>query len=218
MLFRSKEEMISAITTNVTDFAREPHHFTHFKNQVLPDLMDKARNGGSVRLWSAGCSNGSEPFTLACAVLDAFPDVGNYDFRILATDIDKYSINTAKSGEYKREMVEKLPKETVGRWFSRSGDLFKIDDRVRDLVHFKILNLVDQWPLQKKYDVIFCRNVLIYFTQEDQGKIIERFSQYMNPYSYLYIGHSERIIGKTATMFKSTGVTAYRYEPVGNKH
>ena len=203
------EEMISAITTNVTSFNRESHHFVHFKENVLPKLIAKAKSGAAVRLWSAGCSDGREPYTLACSILEYFPDVDNYDFKILATDIDKYSIDMGRKGEYSKEFFNKMPNNEVEKWFKKSGKKLEADKNLKNIVHFNVLNLMALWPMKKNFDVIFCRNVLIYFTPADQAKILHNFTKRMNPKSYLYIGHSERVEGPAAKLLKSDGVTTY---------
>jgi len=209
------DELISAISTNVTAFNREPHHFIHFREEVLPGLVQKLNSGESVRIWSAGCSNGSEPYTLACDILDAFPTAGNHDLQILATDIDKHSLATARSGIYTAEMVAKMPSEKSTKWFSKVENGYEIDSSVRSLISFKTLNLMAPWPIKRKYDAIFCRNVMIYFSAEDQSKIMLNFVKHLHHNSHLYIGHSERVIGPAADMLTAVGTTTYKYDKLG---
>ncbi|WP_035267006.1 protein-glutamate O-methyltransferase CheR [Ahrensia sp. 13_GOM-1096m] len=203
------EELICAISTNVTGFNREPHHFTHFRENLVEKLAKKLTNGESVRIWSAGCSNGSEAHTIACAMLDAFPKVANYDFRILATDIDKYSLNVGRSGLYSADMVSKMPSNTLSKWFKVVDGSYQLAQAPRDLVSFKHLNLMNSWPLKRKYDAIFCRNVLIYFSHEDQEKLFNKFADHLLPEGQFFIGHSERVIGSATDKFKSIGSTTY---------
>lgn len=209
------EELICAISTNVTSFNREPHHFVHFRETVLPIIIKKLKARQSVRIWSAGCSNGSEAFTVACAVLDAYPEALNCDFKILASDIDKYSLETGRNGIYSADMVAKMPDTAKDKWFTKTGRDFAIDPKLRSMVSFKTLNLMAPWPLRKKYDAIFCRNVLIYFTQEDQARLFSKFTQHLLEDAFMYIGHSERVIGEATKELISVGATTYKYNSKG---
>lgn len=209
------EELICAISTNVTSFNREPHHFVHFRETVLPHLIKKLKARQSVRIWSAGCSNGSEAFTVACAVLEAYPEALNCDFKILASDIDKYSLETGRNGIYSADMVAKMPDTAKDKWFIKNGRDFEIDPKLRSMVSFKTLNLMAPWPIRKKYDAIFCRNVLIYFTQEDQARLFSRFTQHLLEDAFMYIGHSERVIGEATKSLISVGATTYKYSSKG---
>lgn len=212
------EEMICSITTNVTYFNREQHHFEHLRTQVMPDLITRLRQGESIRIWSAGCSNGSEPYTIACNILEAFPEAADYDLRILATDIDRYSLETARAGAYGGDMVESMSADMLSRWFTEGPDGFTVKDKVKRLVKFNNLNLMAPWPMKMKYDIIFCRNVLIYFANSDQVTVFERFSQVLKPQSHLYIGHSERVVGPSAQLFRSVGVTTYLFQSPRHGH
>ncbi len=211
-----REEMVSAITTNVTNFNREPHHFEHFRQTALPDLVSKLRQGKSVRIWSAGCSDGREPFTLAFAILDAFPDAAKSDFRILATDIDKKSLATASSGIYSSDKIRHLPDAVAKKWFDNSGDELRVKDTARQLIRFNRLNLMGDWPMRRKFDAMFCRNVLIYFENDVQSKLFSRFADGLNDQAYMYIGHSERVIGPAEQLFKPVGITTYQFHANGH--
>lgn len=202
-------EMISALTTNVTSFYRESHHFEHFAQTCLPRLVTKLNAGEAVRIWSAGCSNGAEAFTLAGVILERLPDAAKRNLRILATDIDPKSIERGKRGIYSEDFIQKLPGNYLSKWFSPSGNQYQVNDELRNLVSFNVLNLMEKWPLKKKYDVIFCRNVMIYFSRPTQEKLLQRFSDLMNPGSFLYIGHSERVGGPAASSLKPAGMTIY---------
>lgn len=209
------EELSCAISTNVTAFNREPHHFVHFRQTVLPKLIRKMAEGKSVRIWSAGCSNGSEAYTVACAVLEAVPDAHKYDFKILATDIDKYSLDIGRSGIYPADMISKMPTSAVSQWFKKTERGFEINPKLQSMVTFKKLNLMAPWPIKKRYDAIFCRNVLIYFTQEDQAQLFTKFSQHLLDDAFLYIGHSERVIGDASKKLTAVGATTYQYNLTG---
>lgn len=209
------EELICAISTNVTSFNREPHHFIHFRETLLPRLIEKMKARESVRIWSAGCSNGSEAYTIACAVLDAYPDALKCDFKILASDIDKYSLETGRNGIYSADMVAKMPDSAKTKWFKKTERGYEIDSKLRSMVSFKTLNLMAPWPIRRRYDAIFCRNVLIYFTQEDQVKLFSKFTHHLLEDAFMYIGHSERVIGDAAKNLISVGATTYKYSSKG---
>jgi len=206
-----RSELISAITTNVTNFYREPHHFEHLQNEVMPGLASRLTQGEPVRMWSAGCSDGREPYTIACTVLQALPDVARYNFRILASDIDHNSLAKAKEGHYSLDMVDKAPPAIRDRYFKRSADYAEPNAQVRDLIAFRFLNLLNDWPFKQKFDVIFCRNVLIYFEQDLQARLFSRFCSVLKPGGHLYIGHSERVSGPASGALKQIGVTTYKY-------
>ena len=210
-----REELISAITTNVTNFNREGHHFEHFRDHVAQGLIDRARRGESIRMWSAACSDGREPFTLAMTLLNKMPEAGNFDIKILATDIDSKSIQTANKGQYTTEMVNRLDRTTIGKWFDQTGNTMQVKKVVRDLVQFNVLNFLDEWPMKRKFDVIFCRNALIYFKADMQENIFDGFTRFLNEDGFMYIGHSERIVGRAVDKFKSVGPTSFQYKPKG---
>ncbi len=205
-----REEMFAALTTNVTRFFREPHHFDHLRDNVLPPLLDAARGGQRVRLWSSACSTGEEPYSIALTLLDLMPDAARYDIRILATDIDHKVVATAKRGAYKDEAVEPIPARMRDRWLARDRNAelrWSVKDEARALITFNELNLIGDWPMKGKFDVIFCRNVVIYFEDDTQALIWNRFRERLQPHGRLYIGHSERIdVGG----YESDGLTIYR--------
>jgi chemotaxis protein methyltransferase CheR len=206
-----RQQMIVALTTNVTRFFREPHHFDHLKQKVLPPLLAQARRGGQVRLWSAGCSNGQEPYSIALTVLSLMPDAANFDIRILATDIDTKMLAEARAGVYSTQVVEPVPADLRARWFESDGeDSWRVGDPLRRLVTFNELNLVGDWPMRRQFQAIFCRNVLIYFEEETQAQVFSRFLPLMSPEARLYIGHSERVCGRAAAAVETDGVTTYR--------
>ncbi|OYV30869.1 MAG: chemotaxis protein, partial [Acidocella sp. 20-61-6] len=191
-----RQTMIAALTTNVTRFFREPHHFEHLKTQILPRLIETARKRAPVRLWSAACSSGQEPYSIALTLLSLMPDAGKYDIRILATDIDPNVLAEGEVGIYDQAAVEPVPAALRGRWFSALNDgtsRLRINDEVRALVSFRKLNLIGQWPMRGKFQAIFCRNVVIYFENDTQDKIWSRFVPLLDLQGALYIGHSERV-------------------------
>ncbi|MGA3302619.1 MAG: protein-glutamate O-methyltransferase [Methylovirgula sp.] len=209
-----RQQMLAALTTNVTRFFREPHHFEHLRKQVLPSLMETAKRGGRVRIWSAACSNGAEPYSIALTLLSVFPTVTSFDVKILATDIDQHMIAEASAGLYNDAALQPVPADLRLRYFTATrreeGKMWQAGDALRSLVSFRELNLVGSWPMHGKFDVIFCRNVVIYFEEDTQGRLWNRFVPHLAPGGRLYIGHSERLSGPAATMFESEAITTYR--------
>ncbi|WLR93105.1 protein-glutamate O-methyltransferase CheR [Shinella zoogloeoides] len=211
----ARKEMLSHLTTNFTRFFRENHHFDHMKSDVLPELLARARNGGRVRIWSAACSDGQEPYSIALTVLSLMPNVADYDFRILATDIDPKILAIARAGAYDANALETV-NPAMRKQFFREVDAggrqkWQVDDRVKRLITFNELNLMAQWPFKGPFDVIFCRNVVIYFDEPTQMKIWSRFAGMLGDNGHLYIGHSERVSGEAKNQFDNIGITTYRY-------
>jgi chemotaxis protein methyltransferase CheR len=209
-----RQQMIVALTTNVTRFFREPHHFEHLKEKVLPPLLAAAKRGGSVRIWSAACSNGQEPYSIALSILQLMPDAPEYDIKVLATDIDTQMLAEARAGVYSSQIVAAVPGELRARWFERDGDNFRVGEPLRRLTTFNELNLIGDWPMRRQFQAIFCRNVVIYFEEETQAKVFSRFLPLMSPDARLYIGHSERVCGDAAALLETDGVTTYRLRSV----
>lgn len=211
----ARREMLSHLTTNFTKFFRENHHFEHLRDEVLPGLIDRARQGGRVRIWSAACSDGQEPYSIALTVLSAMPNVADYDFKILATDIDPKILAAARAGVYDDGALETVSPALRKQWFQdvevQGRRKHRIDDRVKRLITFNELNLMANWPFKGPFDVIFCRNVVIYFDEPTQMKVWSRFAGMLAPGGMLYIGHSERVSGDAKNLFDNTGITTYRY-------
>ncbi len=208
-----RHQMIAALTTNVTRFFREPHHFDHLRLKVIPRLVQVAKDGGRVRLWSAACSSGEEPYSIALTLLEVLPDAARYDIRILATDIDPNIVAKARLGVYRDDAVQPIPAGLRERWLSRERDAaektWRVKDEVRELIAFKELNLIGDWPMKNRFDVIFCRNVVIYFEEATQKFLWDRFKSKMAPEARLYIGHSERI---DVSGYVSDGLTIYKLD------
>lgn len=170
-----RREMLSFLTTNFTRFFRENHHFDHLRSDILPTMVEKLRAGGRVRIWSAACSDGQEPYSIALTALSVLANIGDYDFKILATDIDPKIIETARQGAYDSNALDTVNPAMRKAWFSEVNiggrAKWQIDDRVKKLVTFNELNLMASWPFKGLFDVIFCRNVVIYFDEPTQMKI-----------------------------------------------
>lgn len=210
-----RREMLSHLTTNFTRFFRENHHFDHLRDEVLPGLLARAKAGGRVRIWSAACSDGQEPYSIALTVLSLMPNAADLDFRILATDIDPKILGLARAGAYDEAALETVSPAMRKQWFQeveiQGRRKFQIDDRVKRLITFNELNLLAQWPFKGSFDVIFCRNVVIYFDEPTQTKIWSRFAGQLQDNGHLYIGHSERVAGDAKHLFDNIGITTYRH-------
>jgi len=209
--FAERQAMIAAMTTNVTRFFREPHHFDHFKSTILPGLVADARAGKRVRLWSAGCSSGEEPYSLAVLLLNAMPDIAERDVLVLATDIDPNMVASGREGIYSASQLSNLPAELRARWTvgSSKSTQSRIAPAARALVRFNELNLLGNWPMKGSFRAIFCRNVMIYFDEPTQERIWTRFAQCLEPGGTLFIGHSERI-GAGNGLYDLVAQTTYR--------
>ena len=209
-----RREMLSYLTTNFTRFFRENHHFEHLRDEVLPDLFARAKAGGRVRIWSAACSDGQEPYSIALTILSQMPNAADYDIKILATDIDPKILAIAREGAYDQNSLETVNPDMRRQWFKQveggARNKWRIDDRVKRLITFNELNLMTDWPFKGKFDVIFCRNVVIYFDEPTQVRIWSRFSDQLLPNGHLYIGHSERVTGDAKNRFDNIGITTYR--------
>jgi chemotaxis protein methyltransferase CheR len=206
-----REAMIAALTTNVTRFFREPHHFEHLKTKILPPLLAKAKAGQPVRIWSAACSSGQEPYSIALTILSLLPDAANYDIKILATDIDPNMIATGQAGLYEIESLSPVAADLRQRWFTSTeqSNICQVSAHLRALVSFRRLNLIGDWPMRGAFQAIFCRNVVIYFDNETQSKIWARMIPLLAPSGALYIGHSERVSGPAEAHLRSDGITTY---------
>lgn len=191
-------EMINCITTNKTDFYREPHHFRFLTDHVFPEIRARGAQGGRrVRIWSAGCSSGEEPYTLAITVRESFPINEPWDVRILATDIDTRVLAHAEAGQYTDEQASRIPDALLHKYFYRdqAEGTVLAKQTLKDLIRFKRLNFMDDpWPMRGPFDAIFCRNVIIYFDRPTQRRLIERFTQLLRPGGCLFLGHSESLI------------------------
>jgi chemotaxis protein methyltransferase CheR len=208
------EHFLNALTTNVTHFFREPHHFELLSQRVFPAAREKPASPGRLRLWSAACSTGEEAYSLAIALLDAGVADSGLDVRILATDIDSRVLAHARQGVYQHDRVEKLPEDVLRRHFfrgtgSRAG-FVRVKEPVRKLVHFTRLNLFDPWPMAGPFDAIFCRNVFIYFEPEARDALTQRFHDILGPRGYLFLGHSESMTGPAGSLFQALGQTLFQ--------
>ena len=214
----SKEEFgefINCLTTNLTYFFREPHHFEHLAEQALPECMHArtAKGQNRLRLWSAASSTGEEPYSIMMTVLDALSDKSGWDVRLLATDLDTRVLAAARAGVYGEDSVQGLDPALLGRWFLRgSGSLagrVRTKPSLQRNLEFRQLNLVQPWTMPEPFDIIFCRNVIIYFDKEVQKKLFARMAAVLVPGGYLYLGHSELLLG-ISDRFTLVGKSVYR--------
>lgn len=204
---------LSALTTNVTHFFREQHHFDQLRKDILPELMPKVRAGGSLRIWSSACSSGQEAYCLAATVLDVCPDATRLDIKILATDVDSVVVEKARKGRYPIDQLDAIVPQYRSKMVddgTANDGLFGMSPKLRELISFAQLNLMDAWPMRRPFDVIMCRNAAIYFDKATQARLWSRFEQALKPGGYLMIGHSERLSGAAAAHFRSIGITAYQ--------
>jgi len=206
--------MINAITTNKTDFFREPHHFRFLAEQVFPAYKQNPHRERPLRMWSAAASTGEEAYSLAMTAREAMPSFNEQDIRILATDIDTDVLSRAASGIYTHTQASQIPEALLRRYFlkgqgTHEGEVMA-KPLLKSLVHFHWLNLLeDPWPMQEKFDVIFCRNVLIYFDKPTQQKLFQRLAGVLRKDGYLMLGHSEAMHGWD-NIFKPAGYSIYQ--------
>jgi chemotaxis protein methyltransferase CheR len=210
----SAEELqlfINALSTNHTKFFREQHHFEHFVSDVVAPFLAKHPTGGRLRIWSAGCSSGEEPHTIALILAAEIKDLASRDVRILATDIDTDVLRKAAQGIFSAEAVSAVPAKYRGPLSKADGgDNVAIDRKVCSLISFGHLNFMDErWPMRGPFDAIFCRNVMIYFDGPTKTRLVDRFTDLLRVGSWLYIGHSESLLGSHPRL-KLAGRTIYR--------
>lgn len=206
--------MVTALTTNHTHFFREDHHFDHFRSDVLPALRNRAQSGQPVRIWSAGCSSGEEIYSLLMCMFGTSKSEARWvfsnDVKVLATDLSPRVVAMAKAGVYSEMTVRPIPTEYRQQWLRPEGSDYAIVDEMRNLLVARELNLFGAWPMRQQYDVIFCRNVMIYFEDDAKAELLQRFVQLLRPGGHIYIGHSERLVGPATKALVSCGQTIYR--------
>jgi chemotaxis protein methyltransferase CheR len=206
-------ELVNAITTNLTSFFRENHHFEFLSETLIPELIDSETTGRKLRIWSAGCSTGEEPYSIAMSVCESALGAEGWDIEILATDIDSNVLNHAAEGVYGMDRLENIPRQRLKRWFlkGKGGRVGKarIKPEVHKLIEFAQLNLNSSWSLPQAVDVVFCRNVIIYFDKHFKRILIDRIAENLKLGGYLFIGHSESIF-RVSDRFELVGNTIYR--------
>lgn len=208
-----RRELISALTTNVSHFFREGHHFDFLRDHVLASMAENQQ----LRLWSAGCSNGQEPYSLAMTLMEYQRGENSkpltQDVKILASDIDPKVLKFAQSGRYSRAMINGIDSHRLERFFTREdgiGEYYAVNSELKQRISFRELNLVSRWPMRGPFDVIFCRNTVIYFDEDTQKTLWNRFAKIISPGGWLFVGHSERVSGESEELFEKMGNTIYR--------
>ncbi|MCL6471580.1 MAG: protein-glutamate O-methyltransferase [Firmicutes bacterium] len=203
--------LVNRITTNKTDFYRESHHFEFLQDVLLPQLYEEGIRSSNrrLRIWSAGCSSGEEPYTIAITLKEFFKGKLGWDIKVLATDLDTEMLDKAKKGIYDEQAVAPIPPEYLRDYFMRgtgaNSGLYKVKDSLKDIIAFRKHNMVsDDLPAKNPFDIIFCRNVIIYFDEETKEKVINRFYDCLRSNGYLFLGHSESLIG-CESQFKLVG-------------
>lgn len=203
---------VNAITTNLTSFFREKHHFDYLARTLIPFWMESRQSEKRIRIWSAGCSTGEEPYSIAMTLLDNFPQISQWDIKILATDLDTNVVAKASNGVYTDDRIEGLDSKSIKKWFRRGkGEqqgMVRVSPQLQDLITFKQLNLLDAWPFKGGFDIIFCRNVVIYFNKDTQKILADRYANVLKEDGTLFLGHSESLF-KVSDRFKLIGNTVY---------
>ncbi len=192
-------QLIDVITTNVTSFFREIHHFDYIKENLLPVYKNKS---DKIRIWSAGCSSGEEPYSIAIMLFEELGNVILRDIKILATDISTQILSKAKEASYTKQLIEGVPKQLINKYFDgysaadefgKNICMYKLKSDIRNIVRFARLNLMDEWPMKGPFKIIFCRNVMIYFDKSTQEKLVGRYYGLLDKGGHLFIGHSENL-------------------------
>ncbi|MFH1057375.1 MAG: protein-glutamate O-methyltransferase [Pseudomonadota bacterium] len=209
-------QMINRITTNKTDFFREKHHFDYMAGQLLPELVAAGEQTGQrrVRIWSAGCSSGEEPYSLAITLNEFFERLPGWDVKVLATDLDTGMLEKASRGEYEAAALEPVPQALVNKYFDRQGRgeaaRYQAKPVLRGMLTFRKFNLMHpEYPLKVPLDFVMCRNVLIYFDQDDKMDILRKFHAVIKPNGHIFVGHSESLM-MVKELFRYVATTVYR--------
>jgi chemotaxis protein methyltransferase CheR len=207
------EEFTNAITTNLTSFFREPHHFEYLASDVLPKIVARDTGVRRARIWCCAASTGEEPYSIAMVLREAQEMLTGFDMKLLATDLDSAVLATAAAGIYNAERLKSVTGARVSRFFRKGSGQhagqYRAQDELRNLITFKQLNLMHEWPIRGPFDAIFCRNVIIYFDKDTQRALFERMAALQRPGDYLFLGHSESLY-RVSDKYELVGRTIYR--------
>ncbi len=184
------EFLINAVSTNKTEFYREIKHFEFMQNVLTANYKN---NNNELYIWCAASSTGEEPYSIAMTIFESLPNASLRKIKILATDIDTDVLNKATNGIYSKEQVAGVPITHLKKYFTNSNGNFEVKKNVKDLINFRQLNLIKDFPFNKEFDFIFCRNVMIYFDMQTQEKIVNKFYNLVKPSGYLFVGHTESL-------------------------
>jgi chemotaxis protein methyltransferase CheR len=206
-------ELCNAITTNLTSFFRESHHFDYLRDHVLGPLQANRNASRRVRIWSSACSTGEEPYSLAMTVFESFQDLRSWDVKILATDLDSDVLAKAQRGVYGADRMRNMDRQRLEGFFTeqrgRDGPCYEVIPELKSLITFKQLNLMHTLPMKGPMDAIFCRNVVIYFDKDTQRELFARIAQLQRAGDLLFLGHSESLF-KVSDNYSPIGKTIYR--------
>ncbi len=204
-------QLINAITTNLTFFFRENHHFEYLTETAIPELLKWNKASKKIRIWSAGCSTGEEPYSLAIILKESVPS--DWDAKVIATDLDTQVIETGQRGVYKIDRLKGVTEERKKRFFLKgegsNAGFIKAKPELQEIIEFGQVNLMSEWAIPPKVDIIFCRNVVIYFDKPTQAKLFDRYAERLPDNGHLFIGHSESLY-KVCDRFELLGKTIYR--------
>jgi chemotaxis protein methyltransferase CheR len=204
--------LINRITTNKTDFFREMHHFAFLTETALPEIIKKGETSGNrqLRVWSAGCSSGEEPYSIAMTIADAFSGHRGWDIKILATDLDTQILGKATNASYNTQTIAPVPDKYLTKYFTRKNNTYTIIPQIQSMVSFRRLNLMDEtFPMKKPFDIVFCRNVIIYFDQETKDRLMKKIHGHLKKDGYMFIGHSESLMSMKG-IFEYIKTTIYK--------
>ncbi|HEU4590931.1 MAG TPA: protein-glutamate O-methyltransferase CheR [Steroidobacteraceae bacterium] len=207
------EEFVNAVTTNLTSFFREPHHFEYLGRELLPDVAARSDGTNRLRIWCCAASTGEEPYSIAMVLREAQAHLAGWDVKMLATDLDSAVLATAAAGIYTDERFKGMDPKRMSRFFEKGvgaqDGKFRVREELRSLITFRQLNLMHEWPMRGPFDAIFCRNVIIYFDKATQRTLFERMAALQRPGDFLFLGHSESLY-RVSDRYELIGRTVYR--------
>ncbi len=207
------EEFVNAVTTNLTSFFREPHHFEYLGREMVPALVSRGMAASRLRIWCCAASTGEEPYSIAMVLREAQDRLAGWDVKMLATDLDSNVLAAGAAGVYTEERLKGMDPARVARFFDKGSGVqagkFRVRDELRNLITFKQLNLMNDWPVRGPFDAIFCRNVIIYFDKATQRTLFERMAALQRPGDLLFLGHSESLY-RVSERYELIGRTIYR--------
>lgn len=206
-------ELVNAMTTNVTQFFRENHHFEYLREQFLPEMISRHRRDRLIRVWSAGCSSGEEPYSIAIVLAEFLENHPDWRAEVWATDVDGAVLRQAEEGIYPLDRLKQVSRERLRRFFLRGSGpnegKARVGHALRDIVRFERVNLIEPWPVKQDFDAVFCRNVIIYFDRGHKIEVVDGFADHLVPDGHLFLGHSESLHGLT-DRYRLIGRTIYR--------
>lgn len=206
-------ELVNAMTTNVTQFFRENHHFEYLRDQFLPEMISRHRQDRIIRVWSAGCSTGEEPYSIAIVLAEFLENHPDWRAEVWATDVDGAVLRQAEEGVYPLDRLKQVSRERLRRFFLRGSGpnegKARVGRALRNIIHFERINLIEPWPIKHAFDAVFCRNVIIYFDREHKIEVVDGFANHLVAEGHLFLGHSESLHGLT-DRYRLIGRTIYR--------